>query len=118
VLKLQHHGSEHNIDEEFCEAITADHYVICANGSHENPDLDVLELIIDSRIGKEAAGPHAHEVFKLWFNSSVKMAGTKNREKHMRKVEKLVRERAQRSGSPRKLRYRFLTRGSTLTLEI
>jgi beta-lactamase superfamily II metal-dependent hydrolase len=118
VLKLQHHGSEHNIDKEFCEAITADHYVICANGSHENPDLDVLKLIIDSRIGKDAAGPHAHEVFKLWFSSSVKMAGTKNREKHMREVEKLVRKRAQSSGSPRKLRYRFLTRGSTLTFEI
>jgi len=33
VLKVQHHGSEHNIDEAFCRMVTADHYVFCSNGN-------------------------------------------------------------------------------------
>jgi hypothetical protein len=45
VLKVQHHGSEHNIEQQFCDAITADHYVFCANGEHANPDLRVVSLI-------------------------------------------------------------------------
>ena len=32
VLKVQHHGSEHNFKREFAKRITADHYVICGNG--------------------------------------------------------------------------------------
>ena len=29
VLKAQHHGSEHNFDEEFCRTVSADHYLFC-----------------------------------------------------------------------------------------
>lgn len=39
VLKVQHHGSEHNLDEAFCKRVTADHYIFCGNGKHQNPDL-------------------------------------------------------------------------------
>jgi hypothetical protein len=118
VLKLQHHGSEHNIHEDFCKAVTADHYIICANGSHKNPDKRVLEMLIDSRIGDAASGPHANQEFKLWFNSSAKMAGTKKRAAHMREIEKFIRERAYKSGSPRKLRYSFLTQGAKQSIAI
>jgi beta-lactamase superfamily II metal-dependent hydrolase len=31
LLKIQHHGSEHNLDRYFVKRITADHYVFCAN---------------------------------------------------------------------------------------
>jgi hypothetical protein len=51
VFNVQHHGSEHNLDADLCRRISADNYVICANGNDENPDLRVVEAIIDSRIG-------------------------------------------------------------------
>ena len=50
MLKIQHHGSEHNLDRDFAKRITADHYVFCANGEHENPDLRILEVLLNSRL--------------------------------------------------------------------
>ncbi|MBY5518526.1 MBL fold metallo-hydrolase [Rhizobium leguminosarum] len=73
VLKLQHHGSEHNLDRAFAKRITADHYLICANGEHENPDLRVLEVLLDSRLGTPdnlSANPEASQPFTIWFNCS------------------------------------------------
>lgn len=75
VLKVQHHGSEHNFKREFAKRITADHYVICGNGLHENPDLRVLDVLVESRIGtKDQTGTHAgvDQPFHVWFNCSVK----------------------------------------------
>jgi beta-lactamase superfamily II metal-dependent hydrolase len=37
VFKLPHHGSARNIAPELFERITADTYVICANGKYDNP---------------------------------------------------------------------------------
>jgi hypothetical protein len=45
VLKLPHHGSVRNADLKFFETITADRYVISANGRDGNPDLDTLVWI-------------------------------------------------------------------------
>jgi hypothetical protein len=73
VLKLQHHGSEHNLDRGFAKRITADHYLICANGEHENPDLRVLEVLLDSRLGaadKLSPNPEAGQPFTIWLNCS------------------------------------------------
>jgi hypothetical protein len=49
IFKLPHHGSERNIDQAFFDAITADHYVISANGHDGNPDLATLRMIPASR---------------------------------------------------------------------
>jgi len=84
VLKVQHHGSEHNIDDAFCRAVTADHYVFCGNGAHENPDLDVVKTLVNARL---AVDPRP---FKLWFNSSSAVPGKKADKDHMKKVEDLV----------------------------
>jgi hypothetical protein len=75
VLKVQHHGSEHNLTEEFARQITADHYVICGNGRHENPDLRVLDAIVASRLGssgERSNNAKASKPFHIWFNCSVK----------------------------------------------
>jgi hypothetical protein len=48
VLKIQHHGSNRNIDEEFLATVRARHIVISGNGEHHNPDLDTLEMIADA----------------------------------------------------------------------
>jgi hypothetical protein len=48
ILKVPHHGSERNVSEEFFEAITADTYIISANGRDDNPSFLTLKWIIES----------------------------------------------------------------------
>lgn len=104
VLKVQHHGSEHNIDREFCKKIIADHYIFCGNGAHENPDLKVVEAIIDSRLTNEHKSTHSkvNQPFKFWFNSSSENKETEQKNAaHMKKVEDLVENyRTNNQGKP------------------
>jgi hypothetical protein len=90
VLKVQHHGSEHNIIAEFCERVIADDYVFCGNGEHENPDLDVLELVADHRSQQPGK-------FRLWFNSNSKVSRTQAGKEQMTKVEHLIAKLQQKS---------------------
>jgi beta-lactamase superfamily II metal-dependent hydrolase len=48
VLKVQHHGSERNASRDFFASVTADTYVLSANGKYGNPDLATLQWIIES----------------------------------------------------------------------
>ncbi|HWA50247.1 MAG TPA: MBL fold metallo-hydrolase [Dongiaceae bacterium] len=95
VHKVQHHGSEHNLDDKFVRIVSADHYVLCGNGQHENPDLTVIQKIFDSRLGpasKRAKAPQADgRKFKLWF-STQKDGKTKASDDHMAEVQKLVKK--------------------------
>ncbi|MCP3392057.1 MBL fold metallo-hydrolase [Bradyrhizobium sp. CCGB12] len=73
LLKIQHHGSEHNLDRDFVKRITADHYVFCANGEHENPDLRIIEVLLKSRLGGDgelSPNPEAGQSFTVWLNCS------------------------------------------------
>lgn len=47
VLKLQHHGSARNVAREFFKLVTADVYIISANGRHGNPDHETLAWIVE-----------------------------------------------------------------------
>jgi beta-lactamase superfamily II metal-dependent hydrolase len=109
VLKVQHHGSENNIHEDFVKRVTADHYIFCGNGEHENPDLRVLDLILDSRLKPvpfAPTHPKAAQPFKFWLNSS-ESATTKTAAKaHMKSVQKLLRDRKPQSGG--RLTFEFL----------
>lgn len=50
VLQVPHHGSIHNSDTELYERVTADHYVISADGiHHKHPDPATLDWIVDAR---------------------------------------------------------------------
>lgn len=51
ILKLPHHGSIRNMRPEFFERVTADHYVISANGRDGNPETETLETIVAARGG-------------------------------------------------------------------
>ncbi|MEO7572385.1 MAG: hypothetical protein ABIX10_08100, partial [Acidimicrobiales bacterium] len=64
VLKVQHHGSEHNLSKVFAEQVLADHYVFCGDGASGNPDPSVVKTIIETRRDLDP------RPFKLWFNSS------------------------------------------------
>lgn len=55
ILKLPHHGSIRNMTPEFFERVTADHYVISANGRDGNPETATLELIAASRADDDFA---------------------------------------------------------------
>ena len=106
VLKVQHHGSEHNLDAEFCKRVIADHYIFCGNGAHKNPDLDIVETIIKSRLtdGLKGVHPKVDEPFKLWFNAnSANTPSSANKEEklnaaHLKKVENLVKTYETKSG--------------------
>ncbi len=112
VLKGQHHGSEHNWHPDFCRAVTADHYIFCGNGKHENPDLGVLEMVIASRVGpegKRSRNAETDKPFTLWFNCSAEVEGEGPAVEHMKKVEKLVRKATNENS---KVRSRFLKKSS------
>jgi beta-lactamase superfamily II metal-dependent hydrolase len=88
VLKVQHHGSEHNMTKDFAERITADHYVFCGNGFSGNPEPVVIDALFKARI-EDGAGPRRK--FKFWFNSSKAMASGKvDRARHMAAIERQV----------------------------
>ena len=48
ILKVPHHGSERNVSEQFFELVTADVYVISANGRDDNPSFATLKWIIEN----------------------------------------------------------------------
>lgn len=74
ALKIQHHGSEHNLDEGFVKQISADHYIFCGDGSHGNPEPSVIDIIYQSRLGPEsrrALAPRAADrPFTFWFSTN------------------------------------------------
>lgn len=107
VLKVQHHGSENNIDSGFCDAVRARDYVFCGNGEHQNPDLRVVELIARCRLSTPGA-------FKFWFNSSSAVSEKPEAAKHMGEVERLVKKIAKAAGN--RMKFRFLGMGSKLRI--
>jgi hypothetical protein len=107
VLKVPHHGSEFNLDPAFCRRVTADDYIFCANGEHENPDLGVLELILDSRLAPATGADSDEDAggdFRFWFNSSPAVEG--GDAEHLVEVERLVKARAAESD---RFSFSFLT---------
>ncbi len=49
VFKLPHHGSDRNVEAGTFEAITARHYLVSANGEHDNPDTSTLDMLAQGR---------------------------------------------------------------------
>ncbi len=107
IIKVPHHGSEFNTDLDFWRRMTADDYVFCSDGSHHNPDIGILERIIQSRKeDKDKNLPHANRNYKLWFNSSVDATKSGNKS-YMKKIRSFVRREARLSNG--RLSYQFLS---------
>ena len=74
VLKVQHHGSEHNMDPHFARQVSADHYVFCGNGENGNPNPEVIDFVFNSRRGapnERALAPVANgRRFHFWFSTT------------------------------------------------
>jgi len=100
VLKVQHHGSEHNHKADMAERVTADHYIFCGNGKHENPDTRIVKLICESH-----RKVRPKDRFTLWFNCAPALAPTGEPRAHMQKVKKEVDGQIAASGGKIKARY-------------
>jgi hypothetical protein len=95
VLKVQHHASEHNLKLKFAKSVSADHYIFTGNGENGNPELSVIDLIYQSRLGKPAQrtlDPRAAgRKFKFWFSTtSAAQEPGSNEQKVYKAVEKHV----------------------------
>ena len=49
LLKMPHHGSDHNVDVDYFRTFPADHYVISADGRDENPAPRTFEYLFEAR---------------------------------------------------------------------
>lgn len=110
VLKIPHHGSEHNMDATLFRRITADHYVIGADGGHQNPDLAIVDVMLRSRLGEgeeRSPNPEVDDPFRLWFSSSPTALHIPSRAAHMEQVRDLVRD-FQSDAPAGRLGYSFL----------
>lgn len=59
LLKLPHHGSDRNVEDDFFERITADHYVISGDGRHHNPELETYRMLFRARRDERPYTIHA-----------------------------------------------------------
>ena len=48
-MKVPHHGSSNNLDDDFFERIIARHYVFSGDGEHGNPERESLEMLVRAR---------------------------------------------------------------------
>jgi beta-lactamase superfamily II metal-dependent hydrolase len=59
AVKVSHHGSKHNLTQEFLGLVDAKHWLISTNGElHDHPDKPAIEAIIKGSISEPT----------LWFN--------------------------------------------------
>jgi hypothetical protein len=106
VVKVPHHGSEHNVVETtLLDRVPGRHYVFCGNGHSGNPEISVVELMVRQRL--KAPGR-----FKFWFNSSAAVADDPDLAEYMRELEQTVRTLASSSGG--RMTFKFLEAGSSL----
>jgi len=57
IVKVPHHGSSNNLDDDFFERIRAPHYVFSGNGEHGNPERESLAMLFKAR-GSEPLTVH------------------------------------------------------------
>ncbi|HEX6741429.1 MAG TPA: MBL fold metallo-hydrolase [Sphingomicrobium sp.] len=120
VLKVQHHGSEHNLKADFAKRVSADHYIFTGNGENGNPEIRVIDAIYESRLGKpslrtldpKAAG----RKFKFWFSttSALQEPGSKE-QKVYAAMEAHVAELKTRSGGMLSTKF---NPGASITLSL
>ena len=110
VLKVQHHGSEHNMSPAFCRTVSSNHYLFCGNGAHTNPELTVLDALLAARVGpaeQRARAPEAESrPFTFWFNTTAAAQTQQSHIAHMERVQRWA-DAALRKHGPR-LRVRFV----------
>ncbi|MEZ5326971.1 MAG: MBL fold metallo-hydrolase [Verrucomicrobiales bacterium] len=101
VLKVPHHGSEHNVDEDFCRRVSADHYVFCGDGKNGNPEPEVIQMYHDSRLGSasvRAMSPAAqNRNFTYWFSTVSSEQPNASARRNLEETESLTDQLVQNS---------------------
>ena len=49
VLKMPHHGSARNVTQDMLERLPARLYIFSADGTHDNPDLETMDILAAAR---------------------------------------------------------------------
>jgi beta-lactamase superfamily II metal-dependent hydrolase len=110
VLKVAHHGSEHNTDKNFAKTVSADHYVFCGDGSNGNPEAEAIEIYYRSRLGsstRRALAPEAEDrPFTFWFSTnSEDLPSDSRKRKNFEKTEALVEKLVEKSNGMLRAEY-------------
>jgi hypothetical protein len=80
LLKMPHHGSDRNVDEDFLKRVTAPQYLFTGNGEHGNPERETFRMLAEAR-------PGAQMEFYLTYKVSEIDAERKRLHEHDRKKE-------------------------------
>lgn len=81
VLKMPHHGSDRNVDDAFFKAMTADVYVYCGDGHHDNPDAATLEMMRNARDDAD---------YKVIFSNFIRMQHEEKQPEFVRQIRALT----------------------------
>ncbi len=87
ILKVPHHGSDRNVEVSFFERITADHYIISADGEHGNPERETLEMIARAR------GTDEYRIYFTFTEDAHVRERNKKRKAALKKVHEWVRQK-------------------------
>lgn len=98
LFKLPHHGSDNNTEQSTFEKITADHYVVSANGEHDNPMTQTLEMLENGRATAGLRTPYRiyftfpESAFNLFTEKQLeKSAKTRKRKAALEKLDTWTR---------------------------
>src|SRR5829696_2098685 len=100
VLKVPHHGSANNLDNDFFERITADHYVFSGDGEHGNPERESFEMLLAAR-GDDDYDVHVTYPIKE-IDAGRKEDWEKEQGKEKKKKEKNPKQKVRPNWSPAK----------------
>ncbi len=90
VLKVQHHGAAANVTKEFCEKVTATHYIFCGNGAHTNPEKVAVDGLIEHHLAMVPGDAPMH----LWFTTHSTTKGiTKKQKEYLESLEQHLDQR-------------------------
>lgn len=100
LLKVPHHGSANNLDDDFFERILANHYVFSGNGEHGNPEREALEMLWSARSNADYTVHLTYPIAEIDANR--KKDWNKERAKEANKKKNNPEKKVRASWSPKK----------------
>ena len=83
LLKMPHHGSDRNVDEDFLKRVPADQYLFTGNGEHGNPERETFAML-------NAARPGA--AMELYLTYTVSEIDPERERTHEKERQKLIKK--------------------------
>ncbi len=92
ILKVPHHGSSNNLDDDFFERLIAEHYVFSGDGEHGNPERETMEMLWKARGDADYKVHLTYPVEEI--DKERKADWVKEQNKERKKKEKKPQDRA------------------------